>query len=252
MYVKPAVGRPQRRDTLPGNKFWRPTQNSYPVPLPLPSSGSESEKAEAASPTEPFFSALTWKEEREDQEIRDHVLTVLRNLLIEQQAQYGSEMTDQQLDHELMRASMSLASRPLNDLPLEAGLFLRVGRSSEEVCDRKWLLNAGKNTELVANILDMAGETMEDVEAEYRKTVLRKWKNNGVLETYVPSEETLQANSVQEDGYETWALPSVVHCTSRPAVLAESLVTMESRGQLSMSLNLLEAADGSQVMIESL
>ena len=34
-------------------------------------------------------------------------------------------MTDQQLDYELAKASMSLTSRPLNDLLLEASLFLQ-------------------------------------------------------------------------------------------------------------------------------
>ena len=78
---------------------------------------------------------------------------------------------------------MSLISRPLNDLPVEATLFLRgeylslfrhyytqviVGRSCEEVCDRRWPLNEGRDTALDANILEMAGETMEDVETEYR------------------------------------------------------------------------------------
>ena len=84
---KPAVAKQPRREVLPGNKFWRPTTHAYLVSLPISSSSSESEGDEADTEAEPFFSAP--KEQREDQKVRDHALTVLRYLLIEQQAQCG-------------------------------------------------------------------------------------------------------------------------------------------------------------------
>ena len=90
--------------------------------------------------------------------MRDHALTCLRKLLIEQEAQNADEMTDKQLDYELNKARMSWTSRPLNDLFLKTSLFLqdeyvslfkyyfrqvRERKSAEEVCDRKWLLHEG-------------------------------------------------------------------------------------------------------------
>ena len=77
------------------------------------------------------------------------------------------------------------------------------GRSSDEVCDRKWLLHEGRGTAVADSILESSAETLEDVEQEHRAMVVREWNSQGIREAYVP-EVKPDPDPVLVDGYEVF------------------------------------------------
>ena len=172
---------------------------------------------------------------------------------MEQQNQFGADMSDQQLDHEVFRASMQLTSLPLNDLLLEATLISRgeylslfrhyyaqvvSGKTSEEVCDSKWLLNEGRGTDFAAAILEVTGGTVEEVQGRYRDQVPREWRLQDPCKLQDELVEELQASSVHFDEVEDSQTTCLMSCMLiRCRVMVMKLKTVRSTIALSATFS---------------